>query len=836
MGGESFGFDVCSHSSKDIGNIISDHGNRNGFIINMIREGKNLTLNKNEVLDYFRDYFEKHYKELMKEEALSIPHCDHSSLKAPINKILKSIRDWCNTTNKKGSLKGFVIHGYSLNKHLEFLNYSPNIFQNSEGDSGEVTIAYNPVKRVVLIIRLPKEKTLQHEMELSTMDMMKFALLFNDVLIKSRVTLINLLVANEKLNDFPFKCKNCISQVIPIEFLTSSNSLEEWWENKEEDFVVKSYYKDVNTDFSINFPAKLFGFLASFQFQVEKGFFGDGFPSLPVNPVQQMSQTILLTPTQTRIVYSPKKHLMIKGCYGSGKTIVACKRAQIISGLLGKEDSLYYIICDSRSMLKVDMQFNPKVNIYHNVKQKPESDIIEEIMKNDLKEGKLNLIFDEFDGENLTITEAKRLNDQFTTNDRIKDSHVILICQPLEITREVNNIKKEGNMFQMLETMNPPEELIFNLRNSVDIIRFVMVTISALKLHKPVHHSSQNKTETSVDVEETKITQYEVDSKNLSGFVGGKHSRKSRKCSRESMEKNTEEEQTLDYKRFKPDEAFDSSSGIEDSSVKNKITSLFQHRPPKKSGHKIYSALPSLFEIDYVEESVETQIQLIAALRKITGREIVAKENNQLNISNIADLTDMPDIEQHVILHFDTNNNIPNTFHIAFELMGISGKVTNNYKEFKINKCKKIFICDYRMFRGLEYPRVIVILDPSLYHLLHFLPECLNRCTTFLHIITLKMLTATERQAPKEPFQDIVRRWKQPLNGQQLVKQWKIGLFHNERDHTEVSELWVSESLEQIMIIIKPDVYTDLEKQIQKMRENYDQTGYWEEIENEVTR
>ena len=38
LGSEPFGFDVCSHSSKDIGSIISDHHNRNGFSVNLIRE------------------------------------------------------------------------------------------------------------------------------------------------------------------------------------------------------------------------------------------------------------------------------------------------------------------------------------------------------------------------------------------------------------------------------------------------------------------------------------------------------------------------------------------------------------------------------------------------------------------------------------------------------------------------------------------------------------------------------------------------------------------------------------------------------------------------------
>ena len=802
--------------------IISDLPKKNEFSINMLRGGKNLSLNEYEVLNYFREYFDQHYHEMMKEEALCIPDCNHASLQAPTNKILRSIRNWCNTTNKKGKLKGFVIHGYSLNKHLKFLNYPPNIFQNRDGDSGEVTIAYNPAKNVVLIIRVAQDKNLKHEMEMSAMDIMKVALLYHDVLVKSRVTLINLLVTNEKKSHFQLKCKNCISQVIPTESLTSSKSLEEWWENKEGDFVdINSYHKEVNVDFSINFPAKLLGFLASFQFQKEKGFYGDGFPSLPENPVQQMSQTILMTPTQTRLVYSPKKHIMIKGCYGSGKTIVASKRAQIISGLLGKEDSLYYIICDSRSMLKEELQLNSKINIFQNGGQKPETAIVEEILKNDSKKGKLNLIFDEFDGQNLTTTEAKKLNEQFTFNERLKDSNVIVICQPLEITREVNNIKKQGNMFEMLETMNPAEEVTVNLRTTLEINNIVTATVDALKIHEPVHHISQNKRKTIPYVAaEHQASREEMESNRKKGDSSEVNTRKRRK---KSMEKNSEEKDSLDSKRFKPDEAFDSSPGEKDSNVQNKITSLFQHRKSKKKGHNISSELPSLFKIDYSEESLELKIQLIVILRKIIGRENATKEDNQLNISDITDLTDIPDIRRHVILHFDVKNSIPKIFHIVFEMMGLSSKVTNNYMEFKNDKAKKIFICDYRTFRGCEYPRVIVILDPSLYHLLHFLPECLNRCTTFLHIIILKMFTAAERRTPKKPFQTIVQKWKELLNNQPLVKQWEIRLLDSGSDSR-------SQILEQIAIRIEPDVCIDLEKQIGQilasMTENPDQTLY----------
>ena len=787
-------------------NMILDLREKNEFSINMVRERKNLTLNKNEALDYFKKYFDQHYNEMMKEEALCIPDCDHSSLQASTSKILKSLKSWCNTTNKTKNLKGFVINGYSLNKHLEFLKYPPNIFQNSDDDSGEVIIVYNPAKRVVLIIRIAKDKNLKHEMEMSTMDMMKLALLYNDVLVKSRVTLINILLTNEKQNHYLLKCKNCISQVIPIEHFFSSKSLEKWWENKEDDFVdINSYYKDANVDFSINFSAKLLGFLASFQFQKEEGFYGDGLPSLPVNPVQQMSQTILMTPKQTRIVYSPKKHLMIKGCYGSGKTIVARKRAQIISELLGKEDSLYYIICDSRSMLKLELQLNPKVNIFQNKDQMPESAIVEEILKNDSKKGKLNLIFDEFDGQNLTITEAEKLNTEFTFNERLKDSNVVIICQPLEITREVNSIKKQENMFQVLETMNPAEELTVNLRTTVEINNIVTATVNALKTHEPVHHIPQNKRKRIFHVfGENQASREEVESARKKGDSS-------------EVKKNTEEKDLLDSKRFKPDEAFDSSRGIKEGSVQNKITSLFQHRKSEKKGHNITSELPSLFRIGYPEERLEFKIQLAVTLRNIIGRENATKENNELNISNITDLTDIPDIRRHVILHFDTKNSIPKIFHIVFEMMGLSSKVTNNYMEFKNDKAKKIFICDYRTFRGLEYPRVIVILDPSLYHLLHFIPECFNRCTTFLHIIILKMFTATERETPKGPFQNIVESWKQPLNDSPLVKQWVIAFFDKGRNFYETFSSSLSQVLQEITIRIEQDVYMYLEKQIRKI-------------------
>ena len=66
------------------------------------------TLPIDEVFPYFRNYFHQHYKVIMEKGALCVPNADDTSLEKPRKEILKTLRDWCNTTNRKNELKGFV--------------------------------------------------------------------------------------------------------------------------------------------------------------------------------------------------------------------------------------------------------------------------------------------------------------------------------------------------------------------------------------------------------------------------------------------------------------------------------------------------------------------------------------------------------------------------------------------------------------------------------------------------------------------------------------------------------------------------------------------------------
>ena len=831
--------------------------------------------------EHCKKHFTEHYEEIMKEEVFTLPYPDQISYdtkaisQIPFITCLKTMRDWCCKKQKKEAGNGFVLYGYDLYSHLKFLNYPVNILQNNYFDRPckEIILVYSQAEKLIFLIRKASSKNIDLDIELSTIDMKIFLLVFHDVLERSGIKLINLLATDGEVH---VKCESCRYQVIPMTSLISANAFDKWLEKTKNNFKTSVRYDKIIKEFSYSFSAKILGFLASFQYSKEKLSF-KMLPSLSDDPVEQMTETILMTREQLNIVYSPHKHLIIKGCYGSGKTIVAQKKAETISRLLKDDDSLWYVICDSRSKLGEEIKLNLDIKVFCNERQVPGSVIIQEILKTDSKKGKLNLILDEFDSETLDETEVKKLDQEFKTNKRLKNSNIILLPQPLEIERVINSTKKQRNKFEMLETMNQ-FKLTYNMRNTLKINRLVASTVNTLKDHNPVYFYSpgstknlssegtENEKETGrqdvsakrysndgvPEVERMKETKRKrnlskskdtnkadtVDCKRLKldescdysgsaieAFKDGVYKVREMEKMREPRElsksKNMKEEDSIDCKKFQLDEACEYSGSAMEGSSSTKMISKFRHETSDKSGHKKEGKLPNLFEIDCPEESSELVIQLMAVL-KIIG---AIEDGNELNILNVTDLFNLQDVEKCVILHFDARKDVPDAFDLIFKLFSISDKVTTKYDEFLIDKEKIFFICHYRTFRGLEYARVIVVLDPSLHHLLHYLPECLNRCTTFLHICILKMFNFAKTCKANEPFLGIIKTWKKNFNDQQLVKQWKIECV---KDCNEIS---LPKESDRITIRGKREEYAELKRKIAKCKtkvqaENCSQRSY----------
>ena len=81
--------------------------------------------------------------------------------------------------------------------------------------------------------------------------MMKFLLTFFDVLGKSGVKVINLLVTDEGLPSYQLKCGSCKHQIISMKSFNSSKSFDLGWDMKEQQFTISLIHRDLNKKFQL---------------------------------------------------------------------------------------------------------------------------------------------------------------------------------------------------------------------------------------------------------------------------------------------------------------------------------------------------------------------------------------------------------------------------------------------------------------------------------------------------------------------------------------------------------------------------------------------------------
>ena len=150
-----------------------------------------------------------------------------------------------------------------------------------------------------------------------------------------------------------------------------------------------------------------------------------------------------------------------------------------------------------------------------------------------------------------------------------------------------------------------------------------------------------------------------------------------------------------------------------------KTATEFLYATVDKTGHKIRPKKPALCEVGG-KSSFQKVISLIAIF-----------EERQIRRG------------EHIVLHFDTAANaIPTSFSFVFAYhFGIQEIVTNKYEAFKSRE-KSILVCSYLAYRGLEHPKITVVIDRDIYYVQHYLVETLARCTTDLCVVVLQNSSA----------------------------------------------------------------------------------------------
>ena len=535
-------------------------------------------------------------------------------------------------------------------------------------------------------------------------------------------------------------------------------AFENWWKERETYFE-KVSIKDINPDFIKSFSAKITGTVAA------TFIYGKHIPTLTDKYDEQMIKlAVLLTREQMDIVYSQDKHIIIKGGFGCGKTIVAAAMLEKISESLKNDEKLYYICYDSRSELlnqMVNVAQNKEVanmTSFHNKERRNLSEIIKDILVKKESTRKVNFIVDEYDGEDLDESEAKSLNEIF--NEWLKNMFIVLIVQPIEKKRVINNIPQKRNKSELLENMKV-YQLTRVMRNSVEIHNLVKLTTDVLRKQQTVfihQEDKKTKSEPKIRVRNESVSAANTVTKSCNP---GLHITAKLPSRRRDVNQYRKEILGLNEVKFTPesvkgtryrddyseenpsipklglDEAqalSEAMTGTSDGGVKT--ISEFRFAAADKTGHKIRSKKPTFFELG-ARSDFQKVISLIAIFEE---REI--------------------DRSEQVVHHFDTGSNeIPDIFFFTFaHHFKIQDKVTKKYEEFKSPE-KSILVCSHPTFRGLEHPKITVVIERDIYYVQHYLVEALARCTSDLCVVVLQNSST---------LTNITTEWKTKVAIQQL--------------------------------------------------------------------
>ena len=361
-------------------------------------------------------YFERNYKTLGIEAPLVLPS---KGIPTEIKAIVETMSSWCQNTGKTDHVKGIVLHSFLIkdfylkmfNDKLDDLRLKLNI---DDFPSTPTITVYNPNERIFFLVRIAENEDVENEIKLCGAELKMLILIVGDELKDTGIKVIPLIVTDKES-----KCTDCRSNLILREEIENIDLFISWYEQKSVDFDIK--FKDnFEESKTIEILAKIVSCMGATKVH-------GSLPAFTTEEEKQMEEALLLlTPEQIHILYSEEKHIIVSGPYGSGKSIIGRIKSKMIADNLAESELLYYISYDSRSALLNEIKrSNPKIKIYPDKEEQKGtklSDMIKDILKRNKMESqrdnksnrsqeKINLIIDEYDGENLDQSEACKLND-----------------------------------------------------------------------------------------------------------------------------------------------------------------------------------------------------------------------------------------------------------------------------------------------------------------------------------------------------------------------------------------------------------------------------------------
>ena len=566
-------------------------------------------------------------------------------------------------------------------------------------------------------------------------------------------------------------CIDCDNFIISSKIFNSVSDFDNFWKSFVKQSIFQKFTSKLETrkksDRAILFEAiasKIVGYLAHLQYEISNK------PVLPVpekEPVDNITQAeLLLDKYQMEIAYSDEKRILLTGNYGTGKTVVALKKLELLYKDLKEEEVIYYVNFSSKSQLHLEIMKKERNKAKEKVKvirggtslsHIVNSKILPDEEKNNTKN--IHLIVDEYDSQNLSGKESANLYQIFQEQEKFKDSTVLIAVQPIEINRTeyftTSGKKKEysqpKHMFGRLEKIMKVFKLRHVMRTTVEINNLIEVTQRYLN-NKTNKYKGQRKNYS----EEKK--------KSVLEKLRPKLREKSCKTNNITENKPKVLDQNLNATpnySLNAVPSFSSASPIHTMPIDSqeiidldqlyKVTSTsskFMKRNLRKVvtkycytcdseiGHSINGPLPKLVKIPKFSDPCE-EILLIAFFLL----EIIEIKSKRI-----------------AIIHFDQSE--PDWFQLLFKVTNFfpDVTVTNIVGEFLQTSSNMVLVNNYNCVKGLEFSEVLLLLDADEYHLKQFIPEAMARC---MNNLTILVRPKPKGNVNSDTVKDLVDHWEQ---------------------------------------------------------------------------
>ena len=738
-------------------------------------------------------------------------------------RVMRTLKNWCETSSTKDAT-GLIIGNYDLKNHLYFCRITTHEIKNTLGFKDSKTmfnfqendkrfLVFNPSLKIIFVMRLvemekSESKVLKKEVDYCIDEVNLLCFLLKDELENTGVIVTGLVSCLGEDANSHSPCKDCGNMVVPFEIFTSVDSFKSFWVS----FASEKHFEDLAILLATNgrkdqanlFQAvtkKILGYLAHLQFVMRKTI----LPVKTKSPTGDITQAeLLLDRYQMEIAYSSDKRVWLEGNYGTGKTVVALKKLELLVRGLKDKEVIYYVNFASKSPLDfvIKQRFgkNEKVRTIRG-EISLSNTINRQILPKERKVGTKNvhLIVDEYSLQDLSIEEAKSLRQILTKEEKLTKSTVLIAAQPIEINR-VDNFFRNDMRSEFSQRENEVDELIQIIGMKKKKLKNVMrTTVEINTLAEITQAYLDNQSNEYVRKEKRKITS------NLPKIEGSRFERTFSKSPQNSSSKlrssvsivsSDSSKNARRSKTFQSQEV--TNHGLDKAkSKKMNVNSSFQSTSPKSSPsasvtsddssnpatssppfqsqsqwkidyyqlHKLLPPAPTTFaDQGYYQKTVtkyrytcESQIGhgIKGPLPQLVKLEFPADRFEQVAlIASVLDKIITPEETQRTaVIHFELSDP-PLWLKSLFQTTNLA--MTTEPEQFLTDKRKNlILVKNLDFLRGLEFPNVLLILDSNDHHLRQFIPEAIARCTSNLSVLIIPSLN---RQS--DTVADLIDEWE----------------------------------------------------------------------------